>query len=111
MRSNNFIIIVSFILFATMACKLTSVSSGVAIVATDTPGIDFKATESSLQTAVAAQVTAQSQATSLAADVDATATAVALLAQATSTATSPKYAPRTTSRGRSACGSRRISSP
>ena len=89
MPTHKLIIIISIILLTTLACKMTEVSSGVSTAATDTPAIDFKSTESTLQTAVAAQTTAQAQTTSLAAEGNSTATAAALLAQAPPTATSP----------------------
>jgi len=87
MQTHKLIVIVILILLATMACKMTDVNSGPSIAATDTPAVDYKATESALQTAVAAQATTMAQATSLAAEGYATATAAALLAQATPTAT------------------------
>ena len=91
MRTYKLIIIVTIILLATMACKMTDVSSDVTNAATDTPAVDYKATENTLQTMVAeqanVQATAQAQATSLAAEGYASATAAALLAQATPTAT------------------------
>jgi hypothetical protein len=91
MQTRKLIVIVTLILIATMACKMTDVSSDVTNAATDTPAVDYKATENTLQTMVAeqanVQATAQAQATSLAAEAYATATAAALLAQATPTAT------------------------
>ena len=87
MQTHKLIVIVSIILLATMACKLTDVGSDVTNAATETPAIDYKSTENALQTAVAVQSTTQAQATSLAAEGNATATAAALIAQATPTAT------------------------
>ena len=62
MRSHKLVGIVSIILFATMACKLTSASSDETVAPTEPPAIDFKATEGALQTMVAEQANAQATA-------------------------------------------------
>jgi hypothetical protein len=91
MRTYKLIIIVTMIFMTTLACELTDVSSDKPSAATETPAVDYKATENTLQTMAAeqanVQATAQAQMTALAADVNATTTAAALLAQATPTAT------------------------
>jgi hypothetical protein len=87
MRYQKLIVIVIIILLTVMACKITSISSDVPTAAPDTPAVDYKATESALQTAVAAQASAQAEATARAEEGFATATAAALVVQSAPTAT------------------------
>jgi len=90
MQTHKLIGILTIILITTMACKITGASTDVPSAATETPAVDYKATESALQTMVAEQAAALEQATALAAEVNATATAAVLLAQSAPTATTDR---------------------
>lgn len=99
MQYQKLMAIAVLILFVSVACKIAGETAGISQGATEPPVMDIDATESALNTAVAAQATTLAQATvdaqaaaqaaaTLAAGANATVTAAALSAVATSAAMS-----------------------